>query len=232
VKININIQGWYNEFMNSGASPFSQKTTNSSGASASPDMNAPEGASVERKIIERCQNGDLDAFNQLVHKYERPLFNFSRRLTGNDEDASDIAQEAFVRAYSAIRSFRGEASFTTWLFKITTNIYLDNRKRRNAHPTQSLDEAVEVLEGALDRQIAGNSPDPIDIVERNERTETIYKAIMSLPEYQRVLVILYHQQAQSYEEIAEIMKLPLGTVKSRLNRARFSLKEKLSQILE
>jgi RNA polymerase sigma-70 factor (ECF subfamily) len=195
-------------------------------------LDASASAANDKKLIMKSQNGDLDAFNQIVRKYEKTLYNFSKRLCGNDDDASDISQEAFVRAYSALRSFRGDSSFTTWILRIATNIYLDNRKKVMAHPTQSLDETIENDDGAMEKQLKGDSPDPFDIVEKNEKSNIIMQAVLELPEYQRSLILLYHNQSQSYEEIAAIMDLPIGTVKSRLNRARLALKDKLSRYLD
>lgn len=186
----------------------------------------------EKAIIERCKQGDLAAFNELVKKYEKQVYNFAYRLTGNYDDANDIAQEAFLRVYNAIGSFRGDASFTTWLFRITTNVFLDDRKRARAHPHSSLDEYLDLEESSVARQIEDPSPSPEALTEEKERAQILQKAIGSLPEYQRAMVTLYHTQQKSYEEIAEIMDLPIGTVKSRLNRARLALKEKLSPLRE
>lgn len=186
----------------------------------------------EKNIIERCKQGDLAAFNELVKKYEKQVYNFAYRLTGNYDDANDIAQEAFLRVYNAIGSFRGDASFTTWLFRITTNVFLDDRKRARAHPHTSLDEHMELEESSVTRQIEDPSPSPEAITEENERGQILQDAIHSLPDYQRAMVSLYHTEQKSYEEIAEMMDLPIGTVKSRLNRARLALKEKLTPLKE
>jgi RNA polymerase sigma-70 factor (ECF subfamily) len=186
----------------------------------------------ERAIIERCKRGDLAAFNELVKRYEKQVYNFAYRLTGNYDDANDVAQEAFLRVYNAIGSFRGDASFSTWLFRITTNVFLDDRKRAKAHPHTSLDEYIDLEESSVTRQIEDPGPTPDAVTEENERAQILQRTISSLPEYQRAMVTLYHTEQKSYEEIAEIMNLPIGTVKSRLNRARLALKEKLSPIRE
>jgi RNA polymerase sigma-70 factor (ECF subfamily) len=186
----------------------------------------------ERALIERCKRGDLAAFNDLVRRYEKQVYNFAYRLTGNYDDANDVAQDAFLRVFNAIGSFRGEASFSTWLFRITTNVFLDERKRARAHPNASLDEYLELEESSVARQIEDPSPTPEAVLEQSERAEILQKAIGGLPEYQRAMVTLYHGQQKSYEEIAEIMDLPIGTVKSRLNRARLALKEKLGGLRE
>ena len=186
----------------------------------------------EKALIERCKRGDLAAFNDLVRKYEKQVYNFAYRLTGNYDDANDVAQDAFLRVFNAIGSFRGDASFSTWLFRITTNVFLDERKRAKAHPQASLDEYLELGESSVARQIEDPSPTPEVVLEESERAQILSKAISDLPEYQRAMVTLYHSQQKSYEEIAEIMDLPIGTVKSRLNRARLALKEKLSGLRE
>jgi RNA polymerase sigma-70 factor (ECF subfamily) len=192
----------------------------------------PAVSAEEKAMIERCKRGDLASFNALVRKYEKQVYNFAYRLTGNYDDANDVAQEAFLRVYSAIGSFRGDASFSTWLFRITTNVFLDDRKKARAHPHTSLDEHVYLDESSVSRQIEDTGPTPDLVTENKERTEILAEAIRTLPEYQRTVITLYHAQQKSYEEIAEIMEQPIGTVKSRLNRARLALKEKLAPLRE
>ncbi|MCX8053080.1 MAG: sigma-70 family RNA polymerase sigma factor [Armatimonadetes bacterium] len=179
----------------------------------------------ERVIIERCKAGETSAFDELVRRYEKRVFNCALRITGNYNDAADVAQEAFIRAFHSIQTFRGDAKFATWIYRIVTNVYLDERKRSKAHRTTSLDEAIELEENSVTRQIEDGAPTPDEVVENKERLRALQKAINSLPDYQRIIVTLYHTQHRSYEEIAEILKLPIGTVKSRLNRARLALAE-------
>ncbi|MHB0913903.1 MAG: sigma-70 family RNA polymerase sigma factor [Armatimonadota bacterium] len=187
---------------------------------------------IDKGLIERCKEGDLSAFDELVCVYERQVYNFAYRMAGNYDDASDIATDAFVRVFQAIDSFRGDSNFTTWLYRIVTNLYLDHRKKVRAHPNVPLDEYIELEESAVARQIEDDAPGPLDLVEAAEKTKILQRAIDELPDYQRAMVILFHNQGQSYEEIAEIMDLPIGTVKSRLNRARLALKEKLEPVRE
>ncbi len=183
-------------------------------------------------IIERCKEGDITAFDELVGRYEKQVYNFAYRMTGNYDDASDIASEAFIKVYNAIDTFRGEANFSTWLFRIVTNLYLDERKRSKAHLNVPLDEYIDLEESSVTRQIEDPSPGPQELLEAGERAEVLARAIYDLPDYQRVMVLLFHTQGKSYEEIAEITELPIGTVKSRLNRARLALREKLEPIQE
>jgi RNA polymerase sigma-70 factor (ECF subfamily) len=189
-------------------------------------------ARAERALIRRCQESEPGAFNELVQKYERVVYNFAYRLAGNYDDANDVAQEAFVRAYTAMTTFRSDAAFSTWLFRITTNVYLDARKRAKSRPSLSLDEFIEFEESRAERQVEDTGPNPNEILEAKERSEILERAIQTLPDYQRVMVVLYHVHQKSYEEIAQVMEMPIGTVKSRLNRARLALKEILSKSRE
>lgn len=186
----------------------------------------------ECAIIERCKQGDLSAFDDLVRMYEKQVYNFAYRLTGNYDDANDIANEAFIKVFNAIETFRGDANFSTWLFRIITNLYLDERKRSKAHMNIPLDEYIDLDESTVTRQIEDSSPGPQELLESKERAEVLQSVIQQLPDYQRVMVLLFHTQGKSYEEIAEIIGLPIGTVKSRLNRARLALRDKLGPVLE
>jgi len=181
----------------------------------------------EQALIQRCKDGDVGAFDELYRAYEKRVFNCAFRITGNYHDASDVASEAFIRAFHSIQTFRGDAKFATWIYRIVTNVYLDERKKSKSHRLTSLDECLELDENSVTRQIEDDSPSPGEVVENKERARALQCAINSLPDYQRVIVTLYHLQHRSYEEIADILRLPIGTVKSRLNRARIALGEKL-----
>lgn len=187
---------------------------------------------AERLLIARCKKGDRDAFDDLIRRYEKKVYNFAYRLCSNYDEASDIAAETFVRVFNSIGSFRGDASFITWLFRITTNIYLDERKRQRSRPQQSLEELIELEETTVVRQFEDSSPTPEEHTTSRERTEILQAAIRTLPDYQRAMIVMYHMESKSYEEIAELMGLPIGTVKSRLNRARLSLRSKLASVRE
>ena len=182
----------------------------------------------ERHLIERCKRGDLSAFNELVLRYEKQVYNLAYRLTGNYDDANDVASDTFLRVFNSIGKFRGDSAFSTWLYRIVTNVYLDARKRRTAHPHCSLEECLEVDDGALVREIEDPSDGPEHRVEEAERHAALLAAINELPDFQRVIIVLYHIQEMPYDEIADILGMPLGTVKSRLNRARRALRDKLA----
>lgn len=189
-------------------------------------------AQPERALISRCKSGDRVAFDELIRLYEKKVYNFAYRLCGDYHEANDIAAETFVRIYNSIANFRGDANFTTWLFRIVTNVYLDARKRQRARPYQSLEEIIELEETTVHRQIEDPSPTPEEQMAHMERTEILQNAIQSLPDYQRMMIVMYHTESKSYEEIAAILDLPIGTVKSRLNRARLALREKLAPYRE
>jgi RNA polymerase sigma-70 factor (ECF subfamily) len=185
-----------------------------------------------RRLVARCKRGERGAFDDLIRRYEKKVYNFAFRLSGNYDEANDVASETFVRVYNALQNFRGDSSFITWLFRITTNVYLDERKRKRARPYESLDEMIELDETTVVRQIEDPAPTPEETVEKQESVDLLQQAINSLPDYQRMMIVLYHTENRSYEEIAEALDLPIGTVKSRLNRARLSLREKLEPLRE
>lgn len=186
----------------------------------------------EKLIIDRCKRGEQAAFDVLIRAYEKRVYNLAYRLSGSYDDANDISVDAFIRIYQAIKLFRGEANFSTWLFRIVTNIYLDRRKRARNKQHLSLEEYIELEENSVARQIESPLPTPDRVAEARERTDTLQAIINTLPDYQRAMIVLYHTEGKSYEEIAAIMALPLGTVKSRLNRARLVLREKLQPVKE
>ncbi|MEP6756834.1 MAG: sigma-70 family RNA polymerase sigma factor [Chthonomonadales bacterium] len=188
--------------------------------------------SETKRLVQRCKTGERGAFDDLIRRYEKKVYNFAYRLSGNYDEANDVASETFVRVFNALHNFRGDSSFITWLFRIVTNVYLDEKKRQRNRPHQSLEEIIELEEASVQRQIEDPGPTPEVQVQRLESTELLQDAINSLPEYQRMMIVMYHTDNRSYDEIAAILDLPIGTVKSRLNRARLSLRDKLEPLRE
>jgi RNA polymerase sigma-70 factor, ECF subfamily len=186
----------------------------------------------DKALIERCKVGSSEAFDELVSRYEKQVYNFAYRISGNHETAWDVSQEAFIRVFNSIRTFRGDANFSTWAYRIVKNVYLDELKKSKSGRTTSLDEYIELDENSVAKQVQDTDPTPDEIVESKDRTRILQEAITSLPEYQRIIVTLYHVRNQSYEQISEILDLPIGTVKSRLNRARLALADMLRPKLE
>lgn len=181
--------------------------------------------SDDRQLIERCRSGDREAFDELVRRYEKQAYNLAYRLSGNYDDASDVVVEAFVRVFQGLHTFRGEANFGTWLHRVVVNTFLDIRKRSKGRQNVSLEEQIEMDGDTLTRQIEDTSPGPEELVEQEERDEVLQRAISQLSPERRILIVLYHFENLSYEEIAQMLNLPVGTVKSRLNRARLALRE-------
>lgn len=181
----------------------------------------------DQVLIERCQRGDRDALDMLIRKHEKRAYQYAYRLTSNSEEAADIVADAFVRVFSAMKNFKGASAFTTWLYRILTNCFLDIRKKERSRPTTSLESNLYTDEGEVERQIQDDSPNSDDIAERNERERAVMDAVAQLPEYQKAMITMYHAEMLSYDEIAEALDLPIGTVKSRLNRARLSMRELL-----
>jgi RNA polymerase sigma-70 factor (ECF subfamily) len=154
------------------------------------------------------------------------------RIIGNYEDANDLAQEAFLRAFQSIKTFRGEASFQTWLCRIVTNLCRDEMRKKYRFNSESLDENVVLEEGEVTKQIASGDPGPAELYEAKEFQEMIQGFINSLSPEFRMALVLRDIQGYSYEEIAEQLECSLGTVKSRINRARNYLKKRLLQSRE
>lgn len=186
----------------------------------------------DQVLIERAQKGDRGAFDSLVRRHERRAYQYAFRLTSNPEEAADVVADAFVRVFAALHNFKGQSAFSTWLYRILTNCFLDMRKKDKSKYQTSLESALQTEEGEVERQIEDDGPSPGEEAERMERARAVQGAIEQLPEYQRAMIMMYHAEGLAYEEIAEALDLPIGTVKSRLNRARLSLRELLAKQTE
>ncbi len=187
--------------------------------------------STDAVLIERFKEGDEFAFDLLVRRYEQKVYQLAYRLTNNPDDAADITAEAFLRMYNSLKRFRGEAQLSTWLYRVVSNVFFDFRKREARHqhlPLEVPDEDEELVE----LPVPDESVDILGHALQAEQSRVLMEAIQKLPEYQRVMVILFHIEERPYEEIAQIMNLPLGTVKSRLNRARNALRQLLEPYRE
>ena len=176
----------------------------------------------ELAVIRRVQRGDTDAFEALVAAYEKNVFNVALQMTGNREDAQDMTQEAFLKAYSSLSSFRGDSKFSSWLYRIVSNVCLDFKRRQGRRPSSSL--TVEDDEGEnIQLDIADESQSPEALLERKMTREAVRAGLQQLPDEQRQILLLREIQGLSYEEIGEAMGLEAGTVKSRIFRARKKL---------
>ncbi len=173
----------------------------------------------DNSLIKRSCAGDLDAFGHLVRAHQDRVYNLAYRITGNHEDAADAAQDAFVRAYQGLERFRGEASFSTWLHRIATNAALDLVRRRPDVPPVELpaDQA--------------SSDDPAAEAHRREVNRRVHAAVGQLPAEYRVVVALRDVQGLAYDEIAKVLQIPVGTVRSRLSRGREALRALLMDLV-
>lgn len=173
----------------------------------------------EDKIVSRVQAGDVNAFEELVTAYEKNVYNLALRMTGNPEDAADMSQEAFLKAYSSMSSFRGESKFSVWLYRIVSNVCLDFLRRRSRRQTVSLsieDDGGEEIQ----LELPDESQTPEALLEQRMTRDAVRRGLEALPHEQRQILLLREIQGLSYDEIALTLGLEAGTVKSRIFRAR------------
>jgi RNA polymerase sigma-70 factor (ECF subfamily) len=183
-------------------------------------------------LVNRAKTGDLAAFEELVLLYQSKVYGLCRQLTNHSEDAQDLAQEAFIRAFRAIGSFRGEADFGTWLHRVTVNIWLNQKRKLSSKQTVvSLDETYRDDEGGSPRhEVADDSADPQLALESKELQVLVRMALLDLSEEHRAVLVLREMEGYSYEEVAQMLDCTLGTVKSRLNRARNAIRRRIIEI--
>ncbi|MEE9196914.1 MAG: sigma-70 family RNA polymerase sigma factor [bacterium] len=176
-------------------------------------------------LVERCRAGDEEACEALVRQYQERVFALISRMTGDPDRVEDIAQEVFLKAFRSLKSFRGGSRFYTWLYRITVNTVLNTMRSQGRRQETSLD-AMGGLEVQADADM-----EPAEVTARLELARRVREAIDQLEEPYRVIVYLRELEDLSYEEIAEVVELPVGTVKSRLFRARQQLKGLLQHLL-
>ena len=184
----------------------------------------------EKHLVALAQEGEITAFETLIEEYEARIYNLAYRMLGDAEDARDVAQETFLKAYSALGRFRGDASFSTWIYRIGRNCSLDAIRSRKRTRTYSLDAPVDTGDGEVTRQVEGDLPVPDEVVLTQERQDVINSALAELPDHHRAVIVMRDIEGFSYEEIAEVLEVRLGTVKSRLYRARTALHDRLEQM--
>ncbi|MFA5324261.1 MAG: sigma-70 family RNA polymerase sigma factor [Smithella sp.] len=186
------------------------------------------------KYVILCQKGDPDAFGVLVERHQKKMLNIAFRMTGDYDEACDITQEAFVAAYKSIKKFKAEAKFSTWLYRIVVN-YSKNRLKqlrgKNRREGVFLDDSGGIKTEEILNQSLINDANPGTQMERRERETQVQKCITSLGEEYREVLVLRDIQGLSYDEISDMLKIPDGTVKSRLSRARNALKDGLIKVI-
>lgn len=182
----------------------------------------------DHQLIEATKNGDEDAFAEIVRRYQNPLTNYLYRMLNDYEEAVDLAQESFVRVYFAIERYHSDYAFSTYLYRIGTNLAISEIRKRKRRKLFSLTGLYQ-YDGDEDKEFQpeDDKPLPEDDLVTDEKREVIEKAIIALPEKYRVPIILREIEEKSYEEIAEILELGLGTTKSRISRGRGLLRDKM-----
>ena len=186
------------------------------------------------ELVSFCRKGEIDAFEELVEKYQKKMLNVAFRMIGDYDEACEVVQDAFLSAYRSINKFRGEARFSTWLYRIVLNLSKNRMtqiRTRGVREVYSIDAAVETEEGSRRVDPPDEGPSPLEQMEKKEVDARVQGCINGLDSEYREVLVLRDIQGFSYQEIWDILKIPDGTVKSRLFRARDILKECLKKVL-
>jgi RNA polymerase sigma-70 factor (ECF subfamily) len=182
--------------------------------------------STDEELVARSMGGDVDSFNQLVLRWERPIYALAYRVIGREEDARDVAQETFLRAFRALKGFKGQAKFSSWLYRIALNLCRDWIRRERRTPVVQTPEGVDVIELAGE----GTPAESIEeLVSRHELGRAVSKAMSQLPEEQRTAIILKEYHGLTFQEIADLLDCPLSTVKTRLYQGLTVLRKQLHE---
>ncbi len=179
-------------------------------------------------LVKKSQKGDTSAFEELVKMYQDRIYALSYQLTGNHADAEDLAQNTFIKAYRALPKFRNEADFGTWLHRIAVNLSINEKRKRR--PDVSLDNPVQTRDGEMPRMVASDTESPEEAYENKEFSGMVRRALKELSVEHRAVLVLREMQGYSYDEIAVMLDCSLGTVKSRINRARQTLKKEITRL--
>lgn len=173
-------------------------------------------AQEDQKLVQNFLNGDEQSFNELVRKYQKPIYHTVRRLLGSHEEAEDISQEVFIKAYQKLKDFRGDSAFFTWIYRIAVNVSLNALRKKKIKQMFSLENAG--------MSIASRNPTPDQEIERDETLQTIQRAIDRLPNKQKIVFTLRYEQRLSHADIAEILNREVGTIKANYHLAIQKLK--------
>ena len=182
---------------------------------------------TDEELVALATAGDLDCFNQLVARWERPIYALAYRTLGREEEARDVTQEAFLRAFRGLRSFRGDAKFSSWLYRITLNLCRDWIRRTAGRPIAQMPEGVDPIDVADEHVSPAESVE--DLVARRELSEAVERAMAELPEEQRTAILLKEYHGLTFQEIADMLHCPLSTVKTRLYQGLSVLRRRLER---
>ena len=183
-------------------------------------------ASTDEELVARSIGGDLESFNQLVLRWERPIYALAYRVIGREEDARDVCQETFLRAFRALGGFKGQAKFSSWLYRITLNLCRDWIRRERRQPLAQTPEGIDLVE------LAGEAEDTEsveELVARKEIGAAVAKAMALLPEEQRTAIVLKEYHGLTFQEIADMLDCPLSTVKTRLYQGLTMLRRQMER---
>ena len=183
-------------------------------------------------LATEAKQGDKGAFTELVNRYAQRVFRVARHITKNDQDAEDVLQDTFLKAYSRLGQFEGNAKFYTWIVRVAVNEALMRIRRGKNRVTVSLDQELETSDGAIQRELPAETESPEESLSRTELRESLTQAIDSLSEIYRPVFVLRDVEGLSTEETAEMLNISLPAVKSRLLRARLQLRQKLRRFLK
>ena len=198
---------------------MSDSPKNTANASGSPRKDASESSLQDDKLVERAIGGDESAYSELVEKYERALYFHVRKMIKDEEQVNDLVQEAFVKAFDNLNSYSTNYAFSTWLYRIATNHTIDYLRKKKLK-TLSIDEPVKTRDGDMQMQLEDESAGTDRNIIRKQRQKIVQNAIDELPEKYRKVIEMRHMEEKSYQEIADVLDLPLGTVKAHIFRAR------------
>jgi RNA polymerase sigma-70 factor (ECF subfamily) len=182
---------------------------------------------TDEELVARATAGDLESFNQLVSRWERPIFALAYRTLGREEDARDVVQEAFLRAFRGLRGFKGEAKFSSWLYRITLNLCRDWIRKERRAPIVQVPEGTDPIDLADDQVAPAESVE--DLVARREMSQAVSQAMTELPEEQRTAIMLKEYHGLTFQEIADMLDCPLSTVKTRLYQGLSVLRRRLER---
>ena len=181
---------------------------------------------TDEELVDRSRSGDVESFNQLITRWERPIYVLAYRVIGQEEDARDVCQETFLRAFRGLAGFKGQAKFSSWLYRIALNLCRDWIRRRRRTPISTLPEDVELEDLASE---AGPSESVEDLVARRELSGVVAVAMARLPDEQRTAIILKEYHGMTFQEIADLQGCPLSTVKTRLYQGLSVLRRDLAE---
>jgi len=183
-------------------------------------------ASTDEELVARSQGGDLESFNQLVVRWERPIYALAYRVIGREEEARDVVQETFLRAFRGLANFRGQAKFSSWIYRIALNLCRDWIRRERRAPVSQVPEGMDLAELVAEQ---GPAESIEDLVARHDMSRTVARAMEQLPEEQRTAIILKEYHGMTFQEIADLQGCPLSTVKTRLYQGLSVLRRQLRE---